>query len=122
MDVDYGDIQWAPGPVDTEFEQCLFVLTQVISTRADGVAVVDAGLKALAFDSGMPAVHDNKGISYTRPSDEHGILEVSGSAKKLPLGSKLKLVPGHCDPTVNLHRALIGLKHDRVEAVWPIDA
>jgi len=40
------------------------------------------------------------------------------------LGDTVWLIPGHCDPTVNLHNQLIavrgGLQEGRVEAVAPV--
>ena len=38
------------------------------------------------------------------------------------LGDKIRLVPGHCDPTVNLYDWYVGIRGDRVESVWPITA
>ena len=37
-------------------------------------------------------------------------------------GDKVRLAPGHCDPTVNLHDWFVAHRAGRVEAVWPIDA
>jgi 3-hydroxy-D-aspartate aldolase len=96
-------------------------------SRVPGVrAVVDAGLKAHSIDSGMPTVVDrnhapHKLAAYTRISDEHGVIELRG-APDYALGEKLKLIPGHCDPTVNLHDHYVGIRNDRVEAIWPITA
>jgi 3-hydroxy-D-aspartate aldolase len=85
-------------------------------------AIVDAGLKALAFDSGPPLVWDEPNATYERASDEHGRLAVGGATNRLRVGDKLRLVPGHCDPTVNLYDWYVGLRGDRVEAIWPITA
>jgi 3-hydroxy-D-aspartate aldolase len=43
-------------------------------------------------------------------------------APDFPLGHKLKLIPGHCDPTVNMHDHFVCIRNDRVEAIWPITA
>ena len=40
----------------------------------------------------------------------------------LALGDKPLLIPGHVDPTVNLHDWIVAVRNDRVEAVWPVDA
>lgn len=121
MDRDYADNQPTPGaPI---FEHALFVKSQVIS-RGHSHAVVDAGHKAYAIDSGLPRVlgHD---LEFVNGGDEHGILRPRGDP--LPaLGDAVWLVPGHCDPTVNLHDRYVvvrgGLEHGSVEAVWPVDA
>ena len=77
-------------------------------------AVVDAGLKALAMDSGPPLVVGWPGLEYTKASDGHGVLAIAPGASAPALGDKLRLVPGHCDPTVNLYDALM----ECAEATW----
>ena len=65
-------------------------------------AIVDAGLKALAVDSGPPLVCDELAATYERASDEHGRLAVSAATNRLGLGDKIRIMPGHCDrPTPN---------------------
>src|SRR5690349_13335183 len=73
-----------------------------MSRPAEDRAIVDAGLKALAFDSGPPLVCDEPAATYERASDEHGRLALSAATNRLGLGDKLRLIPGHCEPTVNL--------------------
>ncbi len=121
MDADYGrDLDAAGQPIAT-FSQSLFVLTTVMSHVRTDRAVVDAGLKAHSVDSGMPLVADVAGARYTRASDEHGVIELDGPGT-VTLGGKIRLVPGHCDPTVNLYDWIVCVRGDRVEAVWPIEA
>ena len=38
------------------------------------------------------------------------------------VGDKLKLIPGHCDPTVNLYDTYVCMRNGCVEALWPITA
>jgi D-serine deaminase-like pyridoxal phosphate-dependent protein len=116
MDADYAKNEWAaPLP---RFEHSLFVLATVMS-RAPDRAIVDAGLKASSIDSGMPGVWQRDGLRYTKASDEHGWIE----GGPLPaLGEKLQLVPGHCDPTINLYDWYVCVRRGVVEALWPITA
>ena len=101
------------------FEHALFVLASVMS-KAPGRAVADAGLKALAADSGLPIVHDLAGVTCTGLSDEHCQLDdPSGS---LRINQRLRLIPGHCDPTCNLYDWYVGIRGGRVEVLWPITA
>jgi 3-hydroxy-D-aspartate aldolase len=121
MDADYGaNLDEAGQPART-FEQSLFVLTTVMSHPVPGRAVVDAGVKAHSIDAGMPLVDSVAGARYTRASDEHGVIELDGPGT-LSIGEKVRLVPGHCDPTVNLHDWLVCFRQDRVEALWPVAA
>lgn len=124
MDGEYASIETAEhGP---RFEHALFVKSQVMS-RSVSHAVVDAGLKAYAIDAGLPRVWRRE-LEMINYGDEHGILKPSGSGSPadLPqLGETVWLVPGHCDPTVNLHDSYVavrgGLERGVVEAVWPVD-
>jgi len=120
MDWDYAKNEWAP-PLP-RFEHALFVLTTVMSRPSPGLAIVDAGLKASSVDSGMPAVWEQPGLAYTRASDEHGWVEISPGAAAPKLGDKLLLVPGHCDPTVNLYDWYVCVRGGVVEALWTISA
>lgn len=121
LDRDYADNRPTPGaPV---FEHALFVKSEVISGHSSH-AVIDAGHKSHALDAGLPRVWQ-RDLEYANGGDEHGILRPRGDA--LPaLGDTVWLVPGHCDPTVNLHDHYVvvrgGLESGRVEAIWPVDA
>ena len=116
---DYGDNQRGEG--DIAFEHALFVRSTVMSRPTPERAVVDAGLKASSVDSGMPTVWQRPDLRYARAADEHGVVVTPGEAA-LSLGDTLMLVPGHCDPTVNLYDELVCIRGDRVEALWPIAA
>ncbi len=122
MDADYGRNLDRDGAPIRSFEPSLFVWATVMSRPTDDRAIVDAGLKALAFDSGPPTVWDEPAATYERASDEHGRLGITSATNRLKLGDKVKLVPGHCDPTVNLYDWYVGIRHDRVAAIWPITA
>lgn len=119
MDGDYGRNEWQGS---LRFSQSLFVATAVMSRTKLGRAILDAGLKSLAVDSGLPHIHDRSGLDYLAANDEHGIVSVSPAAKDPVLGEVLLLIPGHCDPTLNLHDQLIGVRGGLVESVWPIAA
>jgi D-serine deaminase-like pyridoxal phosphate-dependent protein len=119
MDGDYGRNEQG----GLRFEQSLFVATAVMSDRREGQIIVDAGLKSLAVDSGLPSVWGEPGLRYAAANDEHGIVQrTEAGASRPPLGSLLRLVPGHCDPTLNLHDHLVGYRGDRVECVWPVSS
>lgn len=122
MDADYGRIRDRDGNrIDQgEWENALFVLTSVMSRARPGQAVCDAGLKVLSLDSGLPVVHGRDDVSYVNASDEHGVIEDRRGV--LRINEKLKLVPGHCDPTCNLHDWYVGVRNGKVEVVWPVSA
>lgn len=120
MDADYARNDWTESGIP-RFEHSLFVWTTVMSRPAPDRVIVDAGLKASSIDSGMPRVAHAQGAEYVKASDEHGVIELNGAAA-YALGDKLRLIPGHCDPTVNLYDNFVCIRNDRVEAIWPITA
>jgi len=74
-----------------------------MSRPTEDRAIVDAGLKALAFDSGPPLVCDEPAATYERASDEHSRLGISRATNRLNIDDKVRPIPGHCDPPVNLY-------------------
>ncbi len=118
MDADYARNE--QDPAAPHFDHALFVLASVISVRGER-ATLDAGLKAIATDSGPPEPAFS-GWRVAGVSDEHTVLHKQGVGPHLELGDKVRLLPGHCDPTVNLHDWLVAVRGDRVEEVWTVDA
>jgi 3-hydroxy-D-aspartate aldolase len=122
MDVDYGRILDKEGNrIDRgEWENALFILTQVMSHTKVDKAIVDAGLKVQSVDSGLPIVFGRGDVDFIKCSDEHG--EIADPDGVLKVGEKLRLVPGHCDPTVNVHDWYVGVRNGKVETLWPVSA
>lgn len=127
MDADYAANE--RDPAQPAFEHALFVKSQVMSS---GVlhAVCDAGHKSHAIDSGLPrvlALEPTGELEYLNGGDEHGILKPAGGNQRVPrLDETIWLIPGHCDPTVNLHAHMIGvtggLEHGKVDKIIRVDA
>ncbi len=122
MDADYArNLDEGGAPVAT-FRHALFVLATVMSATRPGLAVLDAGHKAVAVDSGLPTIWQRPDIRYVSASDEHGKLEVGSETATPKVGEKLRLVPGHCDPTVDKFDWYVGVRNGRVECLWPVAA
>jgi D-serine deaminase-like pyridoxal phosphate-dependent protein len=127
MDADYAHNE--RDAAQPQFEHALFVKTQVVSS-GDEHAVCDAGHKSHAIDSGLPkvvAAEAESQLEYFNGGDEHGVLRPTGAGRRIPaMGRMLWLIPGHCDPTVNLHDFMIGvrggLRHGTVEQIIRVDA
>ena len=122
MDADYGRILDKDGKrIDQgEWENALFILTSVMSHAKADKAIVDAGLKAQSVDSGLPVIYGRTDVKYVKCSDEHGVVEDPQGVLKV--NDKLKLVPGHCDPTCNVHDWYVGVRNGVVETLWPVSA
>jgi 3-hydroxy-D-aspartate aldolase len=117
MDADYGRNQPPP-----PFRNSLFVLSTAMSVPRAGLAVVDAGHKAVSVDSGPPLVWNRKGVVYVGASDEHGKLSLDADAEPIRLGERVMLTPSHCDPTVDRYDWYVGTRKNRVECLWPVAA
>ena len=119
MDADYGRVLDKDGKrLDAvEWENALFVLTSVMSHTKANRAICDAGLKAHSVDSGLPIIFGRDDVQYVKCSDEHGV--VMDYRSVLNINERLRLVPGHCDPTCNLHDWYVGVRDGKVETIWP---
>jgi 3-hydroxy-D-aspartate aldolase len=122
MDSDYGRIRDKDGRrIDEgEWENALFILTSVMSHAKPDKAICDAGLKAQSVDSGLPTIYGRNDVKYVKCSDEHGVIDDPSGVLKV--NEKLRLVPGHCDPTCNVHDWYVGVRNGKVETLWPVSA
>ncbi len=122
MDADYGRILDKDGKrIDQgEWENALFILTSVMSHAKSDKAICDAGLKAQSVDSGLPFIFGRDDVEYLKCSDEHGVIGDPNGVLKV--NDKLRLVPGHCDPTCNVHDWYVGVRNGKVETLWPVSA
>jgi 3-hydroxy-D-aspartate aldolase len=120
MDADYQRVKDADGNPIHEFENSLFILTSIMSHVKPHTAICDAGLKAQSVDSGLPKVFGREDLEYIKCSDEHGV--ISDPRGALKINEKLKLIPGHCDPTCNVHDWYVGVRNGKVERLFPITA
>ncbi len=77
-------------------------------------------LKVQSVDSGLPTIFGREDITYVTCSDEHGIIEDKYNI--LNINDKLRLIPGHCDPTCNLHDWYVCVRNDVVVDLWPVSA
>lgn len=122
MDADYGRILDKDGKRidEAEWQNALFILTSVMSHAKKDKAICDAGLKAQSVDSGLPFIFGRDDVEYVKCSDEHGVIADPDGVLKV--NDKLKLVPGHCDPTCNVHDWYVGVRNGKVESLWPVSA
>lgn len=115
MDADYARNE--PGPAG-HFAHALKLHATVISTAVSGQAVLDVGLKGVAVDSGLPVA---EGREVRGVSDEHCVV-LQRADRPLVCGDRVALIPGHVDPTCNLHDWFVAVRGGVVEALWPIAA
>ncbi len=103
----------------------LSVLVTVISTPGPDRIVVDGGSKCFATDAppgtapldlvGFGEVLGRPGLTLTRMSEEHGVIELTGG-ERFAIGDTLRIIPNHVCTTVNLHDSLRLLERGRAAA------
>ncbi|MFO1055812.1 MAG: alanine racemase [Dongiaceae bacterium] len=123
LDSCYGPL--AMGEAASPFRPSLFVAAAIVTANRPGLAICNAGLKALATDSGRPVPVRGApaGATYRFMGDEHGAIEFAADAADAPaLGATIELLASHCDPTVNLHDRFHAVRGDRLVEIWPIEA
>jgi 3-hydroxy-D-aspartate aldolase len=120
MDKQYGAIELSPG--GAPFEVALGLAARVISVNQPGLAVIDAGFKAMATDAGPALVQGGTAAAYQFMGDEHGGLRYGDGESRPAINELVRLTAPHCDPTVNLHDCFHVMRGDRLAQIWPIDA
>lgn len=106
----------AYGLLDLRFENSLFLLTTVISTKPDRI-VTDGGMKSLGMDQGAPIFVGYEELPVSM-SEEHGTVEAPGHKAKM--GDKLRYIPGHCCTTINMHDKLYLVDGEEVVDIWTV--
>jgi len=114
MDTDYADVGVA-------FEQAFYVLGTIVSRPAADRCVADAGHKSTTKDHALPRVQGVAGAAVTSLNDEHATIAIPPDCR-IRVGDRVRLIPSHTDPTVNLHDVLYVVDGDRVIDVWPVVA
>ena len=97
------------------------VLTTIISAPRPGVAVGDAGAKAVGALKGLPRVENRPGVTPTQMDTDRIVFQVEDGAN-LEIGDQLLLIPGQQDAMVSRWDRFIGVRNGVVEAVWDIQA
>mgnify|MGYP002361998314 CR=1 FL=1 len=122
LDGDYAANLQEDGQPFRTFRHSLFVLASVMSTARPGLAVLDAGHKAVAIERGLPTVWQQPDLRIVSAADEHARMEYPAGRATPEIGERLRLIPGHCDPTVDRFDWYVCVRAGRVESVWPITA
>lgn len=111
-------------------EHCAaFVLATVVSRPRPDRAILDTGSKALTSDTRAAGlcrteghgVLPDYGLTIARLSEEHGVVEGPG-AEVLQVGQRVRVIPNHICPVVNLFDEVVALRGGRVEAILPVAA
>ena len=105
----------------TDFHYAGMILTTIISTPRQGVAIGDAGVRAVSSISGMPEVSGRPGVMVESMDSDHAVFKIESGAS-LKAGDQLLLIPAQQDAMVSRWDRFIGLRNGKVEVVWDIQA
>lgn len=108
----------------------LTVLATVVSVAVPGQAVIDAGSKALGREplrgmdagGGFGALLDRPDVVVKAMSEEHGLLDLTRTTWRPHVGDVVRVVPNHVCIVVHLNDVMYGVRGDRVEMRWPVEA
>lgn len=111
----------------TEDSCAVTVLTTVISTPTDDRAIIDAGGKTLSLyirsnppQVGYGYVKGRSDLVVERLYEEHGVLNVANTEKKLKIGERLEIIPNGVYYIVSLAEVLYGVRSGVLERDIPV--
>ncbi|WP_227356156.1 alanine racemase [Haladaptatus salinisoli] len=120
--MDVGELEHRPFDVGKS-DCAATVVSTVISKPTADRAVVDAGSKTLSMDKPqLPVPKYRDDIEYVNASEEHGWLDISESEESVDVGDQIEFIVPHVCATINLHDTIIGVRNDRVEELWDVQA
>ncbi|PKB72260.1 MAG: hypothetical protein BZY87_01205 [SAR202 cluster bacterium Io17-Chloro-G6] len=105
----------------TDFHYAGKILSTIISTPRPGIAIGDAGIRAISSISGMPTVSDRPGVAVESMDSDHAVFKIESGAS-LNVGDQVFLIPAQQDAMVSRWDRFIGLRNGKVEVVWDIQA
>jgi D-serine deaminase-like pyridoxal phosphate-dependent protein len=122
----YNDVMMVHSGVATWSDCAMHVRTTVVSRPTEDRAIVDAGSKMLTreqyYVQNFGHVVEYPDAVVANVSEEHGMIDLSASAKKPRIGEVINIIPNHCCVVSNMVDEVYGLRNGRVELVWPVAA
>jgi D-serine deaminase-like pyridoxal phosphate-dependent protein len=99
------------------FERTLTVLGTVISKTEGERVVVDAGLKSISGEHGLPVVKSCDRLRLRKLNAEHGIIDILDPSVSPEIGDTMEIWVHCSDATVNLHNRMYGTRNGKVETI-----
>jgi D-serine deaminase-like pyridoxal phosphate-dependent protein len=103
-----------------DFKQSLSLLGTVVSVQRPERCIIDAGMKVLTTDNGMPDLIKPDGLKLERLNEEHGNVGVNTEKPHPEVGMCVEIIPSHACTTVNLHDRYYIIQDDQLVDVWEI--
>ena len=122
----FGDLALAETTgVSAAADVALTVLATVVDRPDRDLALIDAGSKVFSGDktpSGLSGrCREHPSLVVSRVNEEHGFVTGAG-VEHLAIGQRLRFIPAHVCPVVNLADRVHLLDEETVRESWPVDA
>jgi D-serine deaminase-like pyridoxal phosphate-dependent protein len=122
----YSDRYMAGHGVGTLEDCALRIMATVVSRPHADRAIIDAGSKTLSSDlmgfSDHGLIAEYPQARLAKLSEEHGIIDLSGTAAKPAIGERITVIPNHACAVSNLFDRIYGVDDGRVERIIAVDA
>jgi D-serine deaminase-like pyridoxal phosphate-dependent protein len=122
----YGDRKLVDSGAISVDDCALTVITTVVSRPTADRGILDGGSKAFSSDllglEGHGLILEYPEARIYGQSEEHGHVDFFACERKPELGERLTVIPNHCCVVSNLFNQMVGLRHNRVEVIWPVAA
>ena len=110
--------------VSTVAQCAVRVIARVVSRPRRGVAIIDAGLKAMSSDrslrnNGFGSVQGLDGIFFETAYEEHGLL-TGEEVDRLNVGDLIEIIPNHVCGTINMWSRVMIVKGEAIIGQWDI--
>jgi D-serine deaminase-like pyridoxal phosphate-dependent protein len=105
------------------------ILATVVSVARTGHMIIDGGSKTFSSDRPVNSAEVTFGhlveapvAKFHKMNEEHGFIDVRGVEREFAVGDRVHVIPNHICVAVNLHERVYGVRGDRVEEIWNVDA
>jgi D-serine deaminase-like pyridoxal phosphate-dependent protein len=108
-------------PYAPDFQLTLSVLATIVSKTPGERIVLDAGVKAISGERGLPTLRNASGLKLKALHAEHAPVEIVGPTLNLEVGDRIEILVHYHDGTINLHDRMYGIRNGEVERVFAIE-
>src|SRR3954464_9732357 len=122
----YNDVMQVTAGAVTWDDCAMTVRATVVSRPTENRAVLDAGSKVMTYEQyyakGFGRMVEYPDAQITGFSEEHGMVDLSASAKKPQIGEVVSVIPNHCCVVTNMMDEVYAARKGNIEAVYPVAA
>ena len=83
--------------------------------------VLDAGVKVISGERGLPFLKGQNGVRLKALHAEHGLVDLTQCDLPYKAGNKVEIWVHYSDGTLNLHDRMYGIRNGQVEEVISIE-